>query len=67
MGPCSGNIPDYKDLPPVPGMPPGCAWGVWDKDGVKDEVGSLNILTPEVVLEAKKEIQTGISVSLKYG
>jgi hypothetical protein len=27
------NIPDYDNLPPVKGMPKGCAWGVFDKDG----------------------------------
>lgn len=59
------DLPKYTDLPPVPGMPPGCAWGIWDTDGVKDQIGSLNLLTPENTLQAKKEIQTGVSVSLK--
>lgn len=59
------DLPNFRDLPPVNGMPHGCAWGVWDKDGNRDDVGSLNLLTPEVILEAKKEIQHGISVSLK--
>lgn len=52
-------------MPPVKGMPHGVAWGLFDKDGVKDEVGTLNLLTPEVVLEAKKEIKIGKSVVLK--
>ncbi|KAI0168549.1 hypothetical protein BJ166DRAFT_480854 [Pestalotiopsis sp. NC0098] len=60
------NIPQYAELPPVPGMPPGCAWGIWDKNGVKDQVGSLNLLTPEAILDAKREIQTGVSVSLNW-
>ncbi|KAI9877991.1 MAG: hypothetical protein M1830_002223 [Pleopsidium flavum] len=60
------DIPDFKDLPSVPGMPQGCAWGIWDKNGERDHVGSLNLLTPEIVLEAKREIQTGVSVSLKW-
>lgn len=59
------NLPNYADLPPVPGMPPGCAWGIWDTDGVKDQIGSLNLLTQENILHAKEEIQTGVSVSLK--
>lgn len=59
------DLPKYADLPLVPGMPPGCAWGIWDTDGVKDQIGSLNLLTPENTLQAKKEIQTGVSVSLK--
>ena len=29
------NIPDYDNLPPVKGMPKGCAWGIFDKDGKK--------------------------------
>ena len=60
------DLPDFKDLPPVPGQPDGCAWGLWDRDGKRDNIGSLNLLTPDVVLEAKKEIQSGTSVSLKY-
>lgn len=59
------DLPKYANLPPVPGMPPGCAWGIWDADGVKDQIGSLNLLTPENILKAKEEIQTGVSVSLK--
>ncbi|KAI9873333.1 MAG: hypothetical protein M1830_000536 [Pleopsidium flavum] len=60
------DIPDFKDLPSVQGMPQGCAWGIWDKNGERDHVGSLNLLTPEIVLEAKREIQTGVSVSLNW-
>ncbi|KAH0836931.1 hypothetical protein FOPE_04725 [Fonsecaea pedrosoi] len=61
-----GALPSFDQLPPVPGTPKGCAWGIFDKDGVKDQVGTLNILTPSVVLEASKEIRTGESVALKY-
>jgi hypothetical protein len=53
-------------MPVVKGMPYGTAWGLFDKDGVPDEVGTLNLLTPEVVLEAKNEIKTGKSVVLKH-
>lgn len=60
------NLPAYKDIPVVPGMPHGCAWGLWDKDGEKDQLGSLNLLTPEVVLEARKEIQEGVSVAINW-
>lgn len=60
------DLPSFKDLPEVPGMPHGCAWGIWDKDGEKDELGSLNLLTPEVVREAGKEIQAGDRCTLKY-
>lgn len=60
----SQKLPNYADIPQVPGMPNGCAWGLWGK-GDSDQIGSLNLLTPENVLEARKEIQTGVSVSLK--
>ncbi|KAH0836939.1 hypothetical protein FOPE_04729 [Fonsecaea pedrosoi] len=60
------DLPSYKDIPPVPGMPHGCAWGLFDKDGVKDELGTLNLLTPKKVLRAKEEIQAGVSVSLNW-
>ena len=53
-------------MPEVPGMPHGCAWGLWDKHGEKDELGALNLLTPEVVQAAGKEIQTGERCVLKY-
>jgi hypothetical protein len=59
------NIPDYDSLPPVKGMPKGCAWGVFDKDGKKDKFGTINLITPEVVKEAVKEVKEGVSVSLK--
>ena len=48
-------------------MPHGTAWGLFDKNGVKDELGTLNLLTPETVIEAGKEIKTGRSVALNWG
>lgn len=60
------DLPDYKNIPAVKGMPHGCAWGLFDKDGKKDELGTLNLLTPKKVQRAKEEIQSGVSVSLKY-
>lgn len=59
------DVPKFDDLPPVPGMPQGCAWGVFDRDGKKDTWGTLNLLTPSVVKAAAAEIQDGVSVSLK--
>lgn len=59
------SLPDFDSLPPVEGMPEGCAWGVFDKDGQKDLFGTLNLLTPEVVKAAAGEIRQGISISLK--
>ena len=60
------DLPSYNDIPKVPGMPHGCAWGLWDKNGEKDQLGSLNLLTAEVVQAAGKEIQTGDRCVLKY-
>ncbi|KAL5041444.1 hypothetical protein BDW71DRAFT_201361 [Aspergillus fruticulosus] len=60
------NLPDYDSLPPVKGMPRGCAWGVFDKDGKKDHIGCLNLLTPSVVRAALEEAETGQSVSLNW-
>jgi len=34
------KFPDFDDMPSVPNMPQGCAWGFFDKDGKKDELGS---------------------------
>lgn len=61
----SSTIPDFDELPPVPGMPQGCAWGIFDRNGQKDTLGTLNLLTPEVVKKAAAEIKEGIPVSLK--
>lgn len=60
------NLPKFDDLPPVKGMPHGCAWGVFDKDGKKDNLGCLNLLTPAVVQAALKEAREGESVSLNW-
>lgn len=60
------KVPDFDDLPEVEGMPKGCAWGVFDRDGKKDVYGTLNLLTPKVVREAVQEVKEGVSISLKY-
>ncbi|KAF5004443.1 hypothetical protein FDECE_9081 [Fusarium decemcellulare] len=62
----SQQLPNYNDIPAVEGMPHGCAWGLWGKKGQVDQVGSLNLLTPDNVIKAKQEIQTGVSVSLNW-
>lgn len=59
-------LASWKDMPRVKDMPHGTAWGLFDKDAVRDELGTLNFLTHEVVLNAKKEIQAGGSVVLKW-
>jgi len=59
------DLPDYKDMPAVKGMPHGTAWGLWDKNGERDNCGSLNLLTPENTIAAQKEIKSGTGVALK--
>jgi hypothetical protein len=59
------NLPSFDELPVVPGLPRGCTWGLWDRDGQPDELGTLNLLTPDVVQGALHEAQLGISISLK--
>jgi hypothetical protein len=62
----SPKLPDFDHLPKVKGMPQGCAWGLFDKDGKKDVLGAINLLTPDVVKAALAEARDGISMSLKY-
>ena len=41
--------------------PPGSTWGDW---GDEDELGRINLLTPDKVLEGVREVEAGISFSL---
>ncbi|KAJ5382249.1 hypothetical protein N7517_000160 [Penicillium concentricum] len=59
-------FPSFDELPPVPGQPQGSLWNFFDKDGKKDELGTLNILTPSVVRETSEEIQLGYHVQLDW-
>lgn len=59
------DLPSFDDIPTIDGLPKGCTWGLWDRDGVRDELGTLNLLTSEVVKKARQEISEGISISLK--
>ena len=38
--------------------PPGSTWGDWGED---DELGRINLITPEKVLQGVREVETGIS------
>lgn len=33
------RFPPFEELPLVPGTPKGSIWGLYDKDGKKDQVG----------------------------
>ncbi len=41
--------------------PPGSTWGDWGDD---DELGRINLLTPEKVLEGVREVEAGVSFCL---
>ncbi|KAJ9629988.1 hypothetical protein H2204_008792 [Knufia peltigerae] len=60
------DLPDWENIPEVAGLPKGCAWGLFDKGDERDQVGTLNLLTPDVVLNAKNEIEYGESVCLNW-
>ncbi|KAI1335941.1 hypothetical protein F5Y15DRAFT_221065 [Xylariaceae sp. FL0016] len=60
------QVPDFDHLPQVKDMPQGCAWGIFDKGGKKDLLGTLNLLTPSVVKGACAEARDGVSVSLNW-
>ncbi|KAI1270324.1 putative cyclase-domain-containing protein [Xylariaceae sp. FL1019] len=63
MGNSSSRIrrPRFDELPLKPDDPPVSAWGLWGPD---DELGSLNILTPEKVKAAISEVRTGETIPL---
>lgn len=60
------GLPSYANLPAVRGMPHGCAWGLWNKSGQEDQLGTLNLLTSEVKRRAAQEIRLGISISINW-
>lgn len=60
------EFPAFDEAPKVAGQPQGCLWGFFDKGGVKDEVGTLNLLTPDVVRQASSEIRTGKHIQLDW-
>jgi len=53
--------PSFADLPLGKTDPPFSAWGLYGND---DELGTLNLLTPQVVAAAAKEIKTGMRIGL---
>jgi kynurenine formamidase len=55
------ELPDYDDLPEIPGLGLRHAWDVF---GPEDCVGSINLLTPERVAAAAALVTSGRRVSL---
>src|SRR5206468_1937579 len=50
------NLPSYSDLPVKTGAPAGSAWGLFGDD---DQLGCLNLLTPERIIGAAKLVRKG--------
>lgn len=56
-------LPRYKDLPIDPAKPPHSAWGVFGDD---DQIGTVNLLTPERVRRAAALVRKGAVFSLNW-
>ena len=51
------KLPRFEDLPLRKDDPPFSAWGLYSDD---DQLGFLNRITDQTVLDASREIKTGI-------
>ena len=61
--PRASGLPSYADLPIDPSRPPHSAWGVFGDD---DEVGTINLLTPQRVLRSASLVRQGAVFSLNW-
>jgi kynurenine formamidase len=50
-----GQLPSYAELPVTSDAPAGSSWGLWPNQ----QIGTLNLLTPATVVEARDSIVTG--------
>lgn len=57
------ELPDFDDLTLDPSGPIANTWGLF---GADDELGLLNLLTPDVVAAAAQEIRTGKRIALDH-
>jgi hypothetical protein len=57
------RLPPFEDLPLDKSGPPGNAWGLYGPD---DELGRLNLLTPETTAAAALEIKEGLRIRLDW-
>ena len=55
------RLPTHDQLPVREGAPAGAAWGVFGDD---DQLGTINLLTPETVVEAAGSIRSGATFAL---
>jgi hypothetical protein len=56
-------LPTFAELPIKPGYPPHSAWGVFGDD---DQIGTLNLLTPECIAAAAQLVQRGEIFALNW-
>jgi hypothetical protein len=56
-------LPTFDELPIKPHYPPRSAWGLFGDD---DQIGMLNLLTPDRVANAAKLVQTGEVYALSW-
>jgi kynurenine formamidase len=54
--PIPAEVPSYDQLPVREGAPEGAAWGVFGDD---DQLGTINLLTPERVIQAANFVRSG--------
>lgn len=59
----SSPHPPFSALPLKAAGPPGNAWGRY---GDNDQLGTLNLLTPNVIATAAREIVSGVRISLDW-
>jgi kynurenine formamidase len=59
----SNRLPSYDELPYKPGNPPRSSWGLWGDD---DQLGTINLLTPERVAAAAKLARKGAVFALNW-
>ena len=56
MAPDFSNLPSFADLPAKEGAPADSTWGLWGDD---DQLGCVNMLTAEGIVEAAKLVRKG--------
>jgi kynurenine formamidase len=59
----SSRLPAYDELPVKEGAPPGSAWGLFGDD---DQVGLVNLMTPEKAVEAARLVRRGATFALNW-
>jgi len=63
MGSARKSLPSYHELPIDPTRPPHSSWGVFGDD---DQLGTINLLTPERVLHATSLVRRGAVFPLNW-